>query len=89
MHTYSIVVLREKDGRYSVVVPALPGCATWGDALPEALRMAEEAIQAYAEGLREQGKSLPADVPVVTVDLGEAAEASVYKLSIPAEAKVA
>jgi len=89
MYTYSVIVLREKDGRYSVIVPALPGCATWGETLPEALRMAEEAIQAYAEGLGEQGKPLPPDVPVVMVDLGDATEASVYKLSIPAEAKVA
>ena len=89
MYTYSVVVLREKDGRYSVIVPALPGCATWGETLPEALHMAEEAIYAYIDGLREQGKIAPPDVPVVSVDLGEATEASVYKLTVRPEAKVA
>lgn len=64
MYTYSVVVLREKDGRHSVIIPALPGCATWGETLPEALRMAEEAIQAYTDGLREQGKPMPPDAPM-------------------------
>ena len=89
MYTYSVIVLREKDGRYSVIVPALSGCATWGETLPEALHMAEEAILAYIDGMRELGKSAPPDVPVVAVDLGDATEASVYKLIVRAEAKVA
>jgi predicted RNase H-like HicB family nuclease len=41
--TYSVVVLREKGGEFSVVVPALEGCATYGETLPEALRNIEEA----------------------------------------------
>jgi antitoxin HicB len=87
--TYSVVVLREKGGEFSVVVPALEGCATYGETLPDALRNAEEAILAYIDGLHALGKPVPADVPSVTVDLGDATEASVYKLTLIDEAKVA
>jgi predicted RNase H-like HicB family nuclease len=86
---YTVVVLRENDGRYSVIVPALEGCATWGETLPEALRMAEEAILAYLDGLRALGKAIPRDVETVTVDLGETREASIYKVGIEEAAKVA
>ena len=56
---YTVVVLKERDGRYSVVAPALDGCATFGETLPEALRMAEEAILAYLDGLEALGRAAP------------------------------
>jgi len=59
--TYTVVFLRERDGRYSVLVPALPGCATWGDDLAHAARMAEEAILAYRDGMEALGKPMPED----------------------------
>lgn len=84
--TYTVVVLKEKDGRYSVSVPALKGCHTWGESLPDALRMVEEAILAYIEGERELGKPTPpADVPTFTGTLGDATEASVYRVSVALE----
>jgi antitoxin HicB len=86
---YTVVMLRERDGRYSAVVPALPGCATWGETLPEALKMAEEAILAYRDGQEALGKLMPPDVATVNFDLGEATEASVYKVAVAEEAVVA
>ena len=80
--TYTVVLLKEKDGRYSVVVPALSGCATFGESLPEALHMAEEAILAYLEGLQALGEAIPPDVDSVNVSLDEAVEASIYKLMV-------
>jgi antitoxin HicB len=87
--TYTVVLLHEADGRYSVIVPALPGCATWGDDVPEALRMAEEAILGYLGGLEDLGKPIPPDVAPISVDLGEAREASVYRVTIREAAEVA
>jgi antitoxin HicB len=87
--TYTVVMLRERDGRYSAVVPALPGCATWGETLPEALKMVEEAILAYRDGQEALGKLMPPDVATVNFDLGEATEASVYKVAVAEEAVVA
>jgi hypothetical protein len=34
---YAVVVEREEDGRYSVYVPDLPGCASMGDTYEEAI----------------------------------------------------
>jgi antitoxin HicB len=87
--TYTVAVLKEADGRYSVIVPALSGCATWGDSLPEALRMAEEAILAYLDGLQELEKPIPPDVTPVVFDLGDAVEAFVYKVNVRGAAAVA
>ena len=86
--TYTVVVLREKDGRYSVIVPALEGCATWGDTLSEALHMAEEAIAAYLDGVEALGKAVPSDVETVTLNLGESSEAAVYRVAVREAAKV-
>ncbi|MDA8330350.1 MAG: type II toxin-antitoxin system HicB family antitoxin [Candidatus Dormibacteraeota bacterium] len=47
------------DGGYAVHVPALPGCHTQGDTVPEALAHAEEAIIGYLEALASDGLPLP------------------------------
>jgi len=87
--TYTVVVTREPDGRYTVTVPALDDCASFGDTLPEALNMIQEAILAYLDGLRALGKKPPPDVDAVSVRLGQASEASIYRVAIREEAPVA
>lgn len=82
IRTYTIVALREEDGRFSVSVPALPGCHTWGHDLQEARRMAEDAVRLYLECLQEDGESPPADIHHVAFDMGEAAEAFVLKIMV-------
>jgi len=79
---YTVVLLREDDGRYSVLVPALKGCHTCGDTLPEALRMADEVIRLFVASLRERGLPVPADQSDVTVNMEDASEALVYKLRV-------
>lgn len=80
--TYTVVLLREPDGRYSVSVPALSGCFTWGDNIAHALQMAEEAIGLYLEVLEEDGEAVPEDAREVRLDMTEASEALVLKLSV-------
>lgn len=87
--TYTAVVRRADDGRYAVSIPALNGLATFGDTLPEALRMAEEAILAYLDGLEIVGREPPPDLEEVPVALGQAPEASVYRLTVEGVAAVA
>ena len=87
--TYTVVLIREEDGRYSVVVPALNNLATFGNTMPEAFRMAEEAILLYLESIQEDGEPVPPDDPHVNVDMTEAAEAFVYKLTVAEEVAVA
>ncbi len=79
MHGYTVVLMREPDSRYSVSVPALPGCLTWGENRPEALRMAQEAIAAFVGSLRMDGEDVPEEVTRFEIELGDATEAVVYR----------
>jgi predicted RNase H-like HicB family nuclease len=83
---YTVVVLREDDGRYTAYVPALNDCASFGDTLPEALMMVQEAMSLYVATLRDHDWPIPADNPRVTVDMTESPEISVYRLPVRWEA---
>lgn len=47
--SYLAVFIQEKDGRFSVSVPALPGCFSQGVNLEDAKKNIEEAIALYVE----------------------------------------
>ncbi len=47
---------------YTVRVPALPGCITYGWSREEALERAKEAIVGFIEGLQKAGKPIPEEV---------------------------
>ena len=51
MYTYKILLHIEPEGGFTVTVPALPGCITYGENLTEAIQMAKEAIELYIEVL--------------------------------------
>ena len=59
--TYKILLTKEPEGAYTVTVPALPGCITYGDNIDHAITMAKEAIELYIENLREKGEDIPDD----------------------------
>jgi predicted RNase H-like HicB family nuclease len=61
MHTYRIILTQEPEGGYTVTVPSLSGCITYGDNVNHAIDMAKEAIEGYLEVLKEQGKEIPDD----------------------------
>ena len=58
---FHICLRPEPEGGYTVMVPALPGCITWGNNLDHARAMAKEAIELYIESLVEEGERLPDD----------------------------
>ena len=58
---YKIMLRREPEGGYTVMVPSLPGCVTYGESVEEAIEMAREAIELYLESLREHGEDIPSD----------------------------
>ena len=47
---------------YTVRVPALPGCITYGRTREEALERAKEAIEGFIEGLQKAGEPVPEEV---------------------------
>ena len=59
MHTYKILLQKEQEGGYTVSVPVLPGCITYGENIDEAIAMAKEAIELYIEELTERGEVIP------------------------------
>ena len=56
---YPIVIHKDKDSDYGVIVPDLPGCFSAGGTLDEAIAMAKEAIELHIEGLIEEGLPIP------------------------------
>lgn len=58
---YQIYLTPEPEGGFTVVVPALPGCITWGKNLEQAKAMAQDAIGAFLASMRKHGESVPTD----------------------------
>jgi predicted RNase H-like HicB family nuclease len=51
---------QEPEGGYTVTVPALPGCLTFGETFEEALAMIDDAISGWLAVAREEGFPIPA-----------------------------
>ena len=71
---FKVELEQDDDGRWSAVVPALPGCAVWDYTVEEAMVAMHEAAQAYIQVLLEDGRPVPlkqaetvVDGPVVSV----------------------
>ena len=60
MATYTALLHKDKTSDFGVSFPDLPGCITAGRTLEEARRMAVEALALHAEGLLEDGDTVPA-----------------------------
>ena len=56
---YRVILRKEKEGGYTVMVPSLPGCVTFGDTVEEAMEMARESIELYIESLKKHGDKIP------------------------------
>ncbi len=59
--TYRILLTEEPEGGYTVTVPMLPGCVTFGDTIEEAKKMAKEAIELYIESLVAHSEEIPTE----------------------------
>ncbi len=64
MLKYTVILVPEEDGGYSVEVPALPGCYTQGETREEAITMAKEAIELYLASSKAHGEPIPAESKV-------------------------
>ena len=59
--TYRIILRPEPEGGYTVTVPALPGCVTYGSTVEEANMMAADAVNAYLESMRKHAEPVVDD----------------------------
>jgi antitoxin HicB len=57
---YNIMLRSEPEGGFTAIVPALPGRVTYGRNLPEARKMAKDAIAGYIKSLRKHKERVPA-----------------------------
>jgi predicted RNase H-like HicB family nuclease len=56
---FPLTLTAEDDGSFTVDVPSLPGCVTWGKTKDDALKNAEEAIAVYVEDMVACGEKIP------------------------------
>ncbi len=63
--SYRILLRPEPEGGYTVMVPTLPGCITYGKTIEEARKMAADAIQTYIASLRKHGETIVDDSAVL------------------------
>ena len=59
--SYRVLLKKEPEGGYTVTVPSLPGCITYGETIDEAIKMVREAIELYIESLREHSEEIPTE----------------------------
>ena len=72
IHHYTAIFQKESEGGYTVIIPALKGCVTYGETIEEAATVAKEAIESYLGSLAKDGESAPVDVSFVsTIDVPE------------------
>ncbi len=67
--SYRILLRKEPEGGYTVSVPSLPGCVTYGESIEEATEMAKEAIELYLESLKAHNEEIPTDEGVLEYTL--------------------
>jgi len=69
---FNVIFKPEPEGGFTVLVPSLPGCVTYGKNLKEAKKMAADAIIAYLTSLKKHGDAIPSDdsdVLISSIDL--------------------
>jgi len=58
---YTVIYTNEPEGGFTVTVPSLPGCVTYGKDLKEAEEMVKEAISLYLESLNVHKEMIPTE----------------------------
>ncbi|MCL5070128.1 MAG: type II toxin-antitoxin system HicB family antitoxin [Actinobacteria bacterium] len=66
---YKILLKKEPEGGYTVLVPSLPGCITYGETIDESIINAKEAIELYIESLKSHGEDIPTEENVLEYTL--------------------
>lgn len=67
--SYRVILKPEPEGGFTVTVPALPGCVTYGRNLEEARKMVEDAIKVYLESLQKHSEPIIDDTDTLETQL--------------------
>lgn len=66
-----VVIVEKGETSYGAYVPDLPGCVAVGETRDEAMLLIREAIEFHLDGLRQDGRPVPApssSIELVKVD---------------------
>lgn len=58
---YNVIFRPEPEGGFTVIVPSLPGCVSYGKDLEKAKKMATDAIKGYIASLKKHKEPIPTD----------------------------
>lgn len=61
------VIFEDDDGKIGVSVPNIPGCFTFGDDMPEAIAMAEDAIAMVLASKEDDKEPIPAPSKITDI----------------------
>lgn len=53
---------KEPEGGYTVIIPSLPGCVSYGKNFEEAMKMIKDAMQGYLIVAKEEGLLIPQEI---------------------------
>ncbi len=67
--SYRAILKPEPEGGFTVTVPALPGCVTYGRDIDEAKKMVKDAIQVYLESLKKHSEPIFDDADTLETQL--------------------
>jgi len=61
LRQFNIIFRPEPEGGFTVIIPSLPGCITYGQNLKEAKEMAIDAISGYIISLKKRKEPIFSD----------------------------
>jgi len=66
---YRLLLKKEPEGGYTVTVPSLEGCVTYGATVDDCIKNAREAIELYVETLKEFNEPIPTEDDILEYTL--------------------
>ena len=79
IHHYTAIFQKEPEGGYTVIIPALKGCVTYGETIEKAAEAGKEAIESYLGSLAKDGEKPPKDISFVSmIDVPEKSISAAY-----------
>ena len=81
---YNLIFRAEPEGGFTVLVPALSGCITYGKTLADAKIMARDAIEGYIESLKRHHEPIPSDDTtfISSVQISEPSRITAHKKTL-------
>lgn len=61
VYNYRTILRKEPEGGYTIFVPTLPGCISYGETLEESISNIKEAIELYIETKIDLGEEVLTD----------------------------